>query len=116
MPLTAPVITMDFKSIANEALSGSKTDLPLSGSSTNILNELIGSGVFGNKADFIKFVMKAYMEFKVGGGSQQPSQADVSNLIQNTGIGNSLSQEDVQNKLQPLLTEAFKVAGQNKLF
>lgn len=106
---------MDFKSIANAALSATKTELPLSSSSMNILNELIGGGVFNNKADFMQFVMKAYTEYKANGGSQQPTQADVSKVIQNTGIGNTLSQADVQNKLTPLLTEALNVAGQNKL-
>jgi len=106
---------MDFKSLANAALSASKSDLPLSGSSMNILNELIGNGTFGSKADFIQFVMKAYMQYKANGGSSQPTPADVNKVIQDTGIGNSLSQADVQNKLAPLLTEALGAAGQNKL-
>jgi hypothetical protein len=106
---------MDFKSLANAALSETGTNLPLSGSSVNILNELIGNGTFGSKADFIQFVMKAYMQYKANGGSSQPTQADVNKVIQDTGVGNSLNQDDVQNKLAPLLTEALGAAGQHKL-
>lgn len=105
---------MDFKNIANAALSQGKTDLPLSGDSMNSLNDLIGQGIFKNKADFVQFALKAYMQYKMTGG-QQPAQANVNNVIQQTGIGSSLNSSDVQNKLSPLLAEAFQLAGQNKL-
>lgn len=106
---------MDLKNIANAALSSGKTDLPLSGTSMNSLNDLIGQGIFKNKADFVQFAIKAYMQYKMTGGSQQPTQANINNVIQQTGVGSSLSGSDVENKLSPLLMEAFQLAGQNKL-
>jgi len=105
---------MDLKNIANAALSSGKTDLPLSGSSMNSLNDLIGQGIFKNKADFVQFAIKAYLQYKMTGG-QQLTQANVNDVIQQTGIGSSLSGSDIQDKLSPLLAEAFQLAGQNKL-
>lgn len=90
-------------------------DLPLSADSINILDELIGKGVFNNKADFIQFVLKAYAEYKLTGGSSQPTQADVQNVIQNSGIGNGLDAQDIEGKLTPLLTAAFTSAGKNQM-
>jgi|WetSurMetagenome_2_1015567.scaffolds.fasta_scaffold327759_1 hypothetical protein len=110
---------MDFKNLANAALSATgaagKTDLPLSGSSMSILTDLIGKGVFKDKGDFIQFVIKAYTEYKVSGGSAQPTQSDVSNIIQKTGVGSSLNTSDIDGKLAPLLTEALQMAGKTKI-
>jgi hypothetical protein len=110
---------MDFKNLANAALSATgsagKTDLPLSGQSMSMLTDLIGKGVFKDKGDFIQFVMKAYLQYKTTAGSSQPTQADVKNVIQNTGIGKNLNVSDIDGKLAPLLTEAFMMAGKSKI-
>ncbi len=113
------VIIMDFKNLANAALSATggagKMDLPLSGASMGNLTDLIGKGVFKDKGDFIQFVIKAYMEYKTSGGSAQPTQGDVKNIIQNTGVGSNLNGSDIDGKLVPLLTEAFQMAGKTKI-
>ena len=110
---------MDFKNLANTALSAASgagmTDLPLSGTSMSNLTDLIGKGVFKDKGDFIQFVIKAYMEYKTSGGSAQPTQGDVNNIIQNTGVGSNLDASDIEGKLTPLLTEAFQMAGKTKI-
>ena len=106
---------MDFNSLAKAALSGNTAELPLSGDSMNTLNELIGKGVFNDKADFFQFVMKAFAQYKLEGGSPQPTQGDIQNVIQNTGVGNSLNAQDIDGKLAPLLTAAFTMAGKNKM-
>jgi hypothetical protein len=108
---------MDFKNLANAALSaaGGKTDLPLSNTSMGNLTDLIGKGAFKDKGDFIQFVIKAYMEYKTSGGSAQPTQGDVKNIIQNTGVGNNLGASDIEGKLVPLLTEAFQMAGKTQI-
>lgn len=118
-PIFCPVIIMDFKNLANAALSATgaagKTDLPLSGSSMSNLTDLIGKGVFKDKGDFIQFVIKAYMEYKTSGGSAQPTQGDVQNVIQNTGVASNLGASDIDGKLAPLLTEAFQLVGKSKI-
>ena len=113
------VIIMDFKNLANSALSAAgntgKTDMPLSGTSMNNLTDLIGKGIFKDKGDFIQFVIKAYMEYKMGGGQGQPTQGDIQGVIQKTGVGNNLNASDIDGKLAPPLTEAFQMAGKTNI-
>lgn len=111
------MISMDFKSIASAALSHGvgKSDIPLSSESTGMLNELIASGMFKDRSDFVQFAIKAYMQYKISGGAAQNTRSGILDIIQKTGIGKGANQSDIQDKLVPLLTEAFLAVGKNKM-
>ena len=101
---------MDFKNIASAALGG-KADMPLSAGSQATLQELIAKGVFKDKAQFVEFAMKAFMEYKMKG-----SNADaLAGIVKSSPIASGASDADIKDKLLPLMTEAFTIAGKNKI-
>jgi|AGTN01.1.fsa_nt_gi hypothetical protein len=101
---------MDFKSLAGAALGG-KTDVPLSAQSQSTLQELIGKGVFNDKAQFVEFATKSFMEYKMKGSSP----AALTDIVKGSPMGKGASDMDIKDKLLPLMTEVFTFAGKNKM-
>lgn len=97
---------MDFKSITNMA-QGAKTNIDLSAQSLRALDELIGKGVFSDKAQFMEFAMKAFMEYKMKGSSQDA----LNGIVQNSAAGKKAAETGVQDKLMPLMSEAMNLIG-----
>ena len=85
-------------------------DLPLAGDSENMLNDLISKGVFGNKADFMKFIATAYMKNNIGSmmtGDRAPPESAITDIITKSGIGKGYPDGDIKKMMVPLLMTAF---------
>ena len=85
-------------------------DLPLSGDSENMLNDLISKGVFGNKADFMKFIAMAYMRNNIGSmmtGDRAPPESTIMDIIAKSGIGKGYPEGDIKKMMVPLVMTAF---------
>lgn len=94
---------MDMAKLAN-------IDLPLSGDSENMLNDLISKGVFGNKADFMKFIATAYLKNNIGSmmtGDRAPPESTIMDIITKSGIGKGYPDGDIKKMMVPLLMTAF---------
>jgi hypothetical protein len=101
---------MDFKNIASTALGG-KADMPLSAGAQGTLQELITKGVFKDKAQFVEFAMKAFVEYKMKGSNTEA----LTNIVRHSPMASGASDADIKDKLLPLMTEAFAFAGKNKI-
>jgi hypothetical protein len=85
-------------------------DLLLSGDSERMLSDMISKGTFGNKADFVTFLVSQYMKNNVGSmmaGDKQPSESAIMDIINKTGIGKGFMEGDVKKYLVPLLITGF---------
>ncbi len=85
-------------------------DLPLSGDSEKMLEDLISKGVFKGKSDFLGFIVKAYMQNKMGGmmsGGKAPPESAIMDIITKSGIGKGYPDGDIKKMLVPLLVTAF---------
>jgi hypothetical protein len=85
-------------------------DIPLSGDQLNMFNDLVSSGVFKDKSDFMKFAATAYMKNNVGSmmtEDKAPPESAIMDIINKAGIGKSYPQGDIKKMLVPLLITAF---------
>lgn len=85
-------------------------DLPLSGDSESMFNDLISKGVFKNKADFMSFIVKAYMQNNIGSmmsGDKAPPESAIMDIVNKSGIGKGYMEGDIKNMMVPLLMQAF---------
>ncbi len=92
-----------------EKMATGKMDLPLDDKSMGALNELIGKGAFNDKQDFMSFLVKAYMQNKMGGvlSSGKPSESSILDIVNKAGVGKNISDGDKKSLLVPLLITAF---------
>ena len=98
-----PPELMDLVKIGN-------IDMLLSGDSENMLDDMISKGVFKNKGDFLKFIVKSYTQNNMAGmmtGGKSPPESTILDIIKKTGIGKGYTEGDVKNMLVPLMITAF---------
>ena len=85
-------------------------DLPLDSDQADKLNSLISSGVFKDKADFMKFAINAYTQSNMGNmmsNGNQPTETGMMDLITKMGVGKGKSESDLKTLLVPLMITAF---------
>jgi len=107
---------MDFKNLANAAMAAAgKPNLGIPDADLKIVDELVAKGNFKDKSDFMAFATTVYTELRASGASAQPTQAQVSQAVQNTAVAQGMNPQDVQEKLTPLLTSVFTSMGKNQM-
>ncbi|MCD1295758.1 hypothetical protein CUJ83_12185 [Methanocella sp. CWC-04] len=104
---------MDFKDIVSTVFSREKApDLSLSAESMNTLDELILKGIFNDKSDFMRFIVKTYWQYKIRGSA--PTSSNILDIINQAGIDKNFSDADIMGRIFPLMVDAFKETEKKK--
>lgn len=92
-----------------------KPNLGLPEADLKAIDALIANGNFKDKSDFMAFATTVYTELRVSGSSSQPTQAQVSQAVQNTAAARGMNPQDIQGQLVPLLTSVCTSMGKNQM-
>lgn len=95
--------------ILDMARSGN-INLPLSGDSENMLDDLLSKGIFSSKSDFLTFIVNQYMQNDLGSmmsGGKSPSESAIMDIIHKTGLDKGYPEGDIKNMMVPLLIQSF---------
>lgn len=85
-------------------------DLPLSGDSEKMLEDMISKGIFKSRSDFLSFIVKAYMQNDIGSmmsGDRSPPESAIMDIIKKSGIDKGYPEGDIKKMIVPLLITAF---------
>ncbi len=85
-------------------------NLPLSGDAENMRGDLLSTGKFGSKSDFLTFIVKQYFMNDMGSmmsGDRNPPESAIVDIIRKSGLDMGFADSDVKNMLVPLLVQAF---------
>lgn len=97
--------------LTEEMLRGiEKIDLPLTGDSKKMLDNLISGGQFKGKSDFMGFLANAFIMNNLASmmtGGKTPPESTIMDIINKSGIGKGRSELDLKKVMVPLLITGF---------